>query len=152
MRVRTAYICTEVIYMSLELRICCLGILFTLISCQSREPDNVIIDFDIPGEAAGNVKLSGTGESTEYVISLQGLTPNTQYAIRLYGGKCDAPSASFTPVADLVTDNSGNGRQSGRLLFHGQEDIGIDAVTDNSHVLVLQSDRFESCKLIPSLK
>jgi hypothetical protein len=58
--------------------------------------------------------------------------------VTLHGGTCSLPGASTAPVADLRADASGRAQGGGRILFRGTEQVPLDTIADNAHILIVE--------------
>lgn len=136
----------------LKISVCAL-LLALAHSCNVRE-QKVSIDIvdKQNNKEIGKIELTGKDKFTEYEIVLFGLPPEKTFIINLYSGNCDMLSASSTIVSRINTDNNGNGKDSGILLFHDKESIILNKITDGEHLLVLESDTFWECIAIPVYK
>src|SRR5205085_11972904 len=74
------------------------------------------------------------------VLDVRGLPPGARALSALHGGTCSHFGLSTTVVVALRADATGRARATGRLLFHGKQNIRLSVLTDGDHVLVIVLD------------
>jgi hypothetical protein len=96
-----------------------------------------------PARVHGTVTLTAVGAGTRVVVDVRGLPPGARAQSFLHAGTCANLahlSASMTVVVALRASATGRARATGRLLFHGRENIRLSVLTDGDHVIVIVLD------------
>jgi hypothetical protein len=106
-----------------------------------------------PARVHGMVTLTAVGAGTRVVVDVRGLPPGARAQSVLHAGTCANLahlSASMTVVVALRASATGRARTSGRLLFHGRENVRLAVLTDGDHVMVItRGAQVLACGTIP---
>ncbi len=104
--------------------------------------------------ASGVVTLVALPEGeTRFELQATGLTPATNYDVRLYAGTMQQPSASFTQVATVIADAEGWANAYGLVRFRGTEAIPLLDIAGGDHFLtIVGSGQTVAAGAIPALQ
>jgi YVTN family beta-propeller protein len=85
-------------------------------------------------------------------LDVRGFPPGARAVSVLHGGTCSHFGASVTVVVALRAGTTGQARATGRLLFHGRENVRLSVLTDGDHVMVItRGAQVVACGTIPRM-
>ena len=101
---------------------------------------------------SGTAVLTADGDGTNVTLNITGLAAGAEAQVRMHANTCAMPSASFAALPDLKADATGKAAATGRVLFHGTQDVALTTMADNEHIIAIRSDeRLVACGTIPKL-
>jgi YVTN family beta-propeller protein len=105
-----------------------------------------------PARVHGTALLTAVDGGTRVVLDVRGLPPGARAVSLLHGGTCSHFGASVTVVVALRAGTTGQARATGRLLFHGRENVRLSVLTDGDHVMVItRGAQVVACGTIPRM-
>ena len=101
---------------------------------------------------SGTAVLTADGDGTNVTLTITGLAAGAEAQVRMHANTCAMPSASFTALPDLKADATGKATATGRVLYHGSQDVALTAMADDEHIIAIHADeQLVACGTIPKL-
>jgi hypothetical protein len=101
---------------------------------------------------SGTATLTAAGDATDVELDIKGLAPGADARSTMHAGTCAMPSASFAALPDLKADATGRATATGRVLFHGTENVALATMADGEHIIAIQAGgQVVACGTIPML-
>jgi hypothetical protein len=101
---------------------------------------------------SGTAVLTADGDGTNVTVNITGLTAGVEAQVRMHANTCAMPSASFVALPNLKADATGKATATGRVLFHGTQDVALTTMADNEHIIAIRADKqLLACGTIPKL-
>jgi len=101
---------------------------------------------------SGTAVLTADGDGTNVTLNVTGLAAGAEARATMHANTCAMPSASFAALPDLKADATGKATATGRVLFHGTQDVALTTMADNEHIIAIRADeQLMACGTIPML-
>jgi hypothetical protein len=101
---------------------------------------------------SGTAVLTADGDGTNVTLNITGLAAGAGARATMHANTCAMPSASFAALPDLKADATGKATATGRVLFHGTQDVALTTMADNEHIIAIHADeQWVACGTISKL-